>query len=427
MTTSISQKDAPARETMLEDLSGLDEATRVRLAADIKTAPDRLRALERDEAVMVRASLALNPAAPPQLTEAIAHDPDDRVRALLGQRLAMLLPSLPASQRDELSLQAIAILTKLAADTAIRVRAAIASVVKDMQCVPHALVVQLAQDKAASVAEPVIHFSPLLSDEDLLALIAAPSGGHTITAIARRPGLSACIADAIAASHDNRAITNLLENQSAAVSEATLDGLITHAAEQKSWHAPLIRRPILSAAAASALSEFVSASLLAELSQRSDLPVELSGELSTRLRRVLAVDMMPPPPQSRMTTPPEEQVLMTGDMTHAGRITEDTLLVAGRRGEARLCTALLAHAAHVPHSVVERCATLRSAKGLISLVWQADFSMRAAGVLQTLLLRLSPEEVLHPTANGGFPLTPEEMRWQIEFLTRIGRTGERRG
>lgn len=426
MAVSTMQSVPPAREPEAPALAQLDEAARVRMAADVTTAPDALRALAQDEAIMVRASLALNPAAPPQLTQVIAHDPDDRVRALLGQRLAMLLPSLPPPQRDELGAHALAILSLLAADTAIRVRAAIASVVKDMQCVPHALVMQLAQDKAASVSEPIIHFSPLLSDADLLALIAAPSGGHTITAIARRPGLSACIADAIADSHDNRAIISLLENHSAAVHEATLDGLIAKAATQRSWHTPLIRRPVLSAVAASALSEIVSASLLAELAQRSDLPAEITGDLATRLRLALAVDLVAPPGNA-MPVEPDGHVLITNEIGPSGRLTEETLIAAGRRGEARLCTALLAHAAHVAPSVVERAAALRSAKGLVSLVWQADFSMRAAGVLQTLLLRLPPDEVLHPAPDGRFPLTPEEMRWQIEFLTRIGRTTERRG
>jgi hypothetical protein len=62
--------------------------------------------------------------------------------------------------------------------------------------------------------------------------------------------------------------------------------------------------------------------------------------------------------------------------------------------------------------------TLRSAKGVVSLVWRAGFSMRAAEPLQALLGRVPPWSVLHATPDGGFPLTTNEMRWQIEFLTR---------
>jgi hypothetical protein len=78
-------------------------------------------------------------------------------------------------------------------------------------------------------------------------------------------------------------------------------------------------------------------------------------------------------------------------------------------------------AAEIGAPVVERAATLRSAKGIVSLVWKAGFGMRAAVPLQTLLARLGPEALLRPTANGGFPLAVEEMRWQLEFLTQMGR------
>jgi Uncharacterised protein conserved in bacteria (DUF2336) len=103
------------------------------------------------------------------------------------------------------------------------------------------------------------------------------------------------------------------------------------------------------------------------------------------------------------------------------RLDEEALIGAAQRGEARLATAMLAVAADIEASVVDRAATLRSAKGFVSLVWKAGFSMRAAIPLQALLARLGPEAILRPTSAGGFPLAVDEMRWQIEFLARVGR------
>ena len=67
--------------------------------------------------------------------------------------------------------------------------------------------------------------------------------------------------------------------------------------------------------------------------------------------------------------------------------------------------------------------TLRSAKALVSLVWKAEFSMRVAGPVQMLLGQLGPQEVLQTGDEGseGFSLTQDEMRWQVDFLTRMGR------
>jgi len=83
------------------------------------------------------------------------------------------------------------------------------------------------------------------------------------------------------------------------------------------------------------------------------------------------------------------------------------------------CIAILAVAAEVPASLIERARRLRHAKGLVSLVWKSGFSMQVAVLLQTLLCDLPPASLLSPKPGGGFPLTAEEMHWQIDFLSHI--------
>ncbi len=97
------------------------------------------------------------------------------------------------------------------------------------------------------------------------------------------------------------------------------------------------------------------------------------------------------------------------------------MLDAARRGESCYAAALLAVAAGTPVSVVNRASSLRSAKGLVSLVWKAGFTMRSAVALQSLLARLGPDAVLTAGPGGVFPLAVEEMRWQLDFLGRMGR------
>src|SRR5262249_1937842 len=104
-----------------------------------------------------------------------------------------------------------------------------------------------------------------------------------------------------------------------------------------------------------------------------------------------------------------------------GNLDEAKLLEAARRGEIRYAASLLAVAAGLPVSVVGRASTLRSAKGKGSLVWKPGFPMGAAVALQTLLARLAPDDVLRPGPADKFPLAVEEMRWQLDFLARMGR------
>ncbi len=83
--------------------------------------------------------------------------------------------------------------------------------------------------------------------------------------------------------------------------------------------------------------------------------------------------------------------------------------------------AMLAVAAGVPLPIVDRAAAMRSAKALVSLVWKAGYSMRVASAVQALLGQLPPGAILHAGPDAGFPLGPEEMAWQIDFLASHNR------
>lgn len=396
------------------------ERQKVRLASDPAASGAILSAMAQDASVTVRAALAINPAATGTLLRGMVGDRDERVRALLANRLALLLPSLPTARLAPLQAQAMEALTTLVADEAWRVRQAIAEVIAELPGAPRALILQLARDPCVTVSDPIIRLSPLLDTEDLMALLADPVGPATVISVARRPHLAVLLADRIAADGNSDAIAALLENQSSGISEAALDSLIANAAGQPKWHVGLARRPLLSAAASRALAEFAIDDALADLALRADLPAALAHDIALRLAPKLA------PPQSRQpaaaSKPPSlnEAVSLAQTMAQAGQLTEEAILATARRGEVRMCIAMVAVAGCVAAAVVERASTLRSTKGLVSLLWRAGLSMDCAGPLQTLLLRLPPETVLQPNASGGFPLTPEEMHWQVDFLIRIG-------
>ncbi len=391
-------------------LHKLEEAARVRLGAAADTTADMLRALAEDPSVTVRAAVAMNRAAPVQVDQLLAGDTDARVRTLLARKLATLLPSVPSIARDTLQSHVFTMLAALIEDEAVRVRAAIADVVKDMPHAPRALILRLAHDSSLPVSEPVVRLSPLLAQEDLLALLADAHAPGIATAMAQRAGLSESVADQIAATADTQAIAALLGNRSAAIREATLDALIDRAPRHADWHEPLVRRPALSARAARALSEIVTTQLLSILASRGDLGEDLTWDLQRRLAQRVAQPPSPADAQARAYA-----------MLEDGSLTEAALLAAAQGGDSALCTAMLALSAEVPLAAAERAATLRSAKGVVSLVWKAGFTMRVAGALQALLCNAAPEAVLPGRDPGSFPLAIEEMRWHIEFLQRGGR------
>jgi uncharacterized protein (DUF2336 family) len=389
------------------------EEVRVRQGASARTEPEVLARLAQDPSATVRATLALNAATPPEIDAALAKDPDERVRLLLARKLGAVVPDLSDAAHARIRQQIFDTLTVLAADQAMRVRAVLAEEIKSLPTVPHELVLRLAQDRAIMVCEPVILFSPLLTAGDLVALVADAPSSETVSVVARRHGINEVVSDAIAATADSAAIRAMLCNRTAQIREATLDALIDQATEHLDWHEPLVRRPVLPPSAARALSEIVAHHLVEVLAARTDLDPGVARDLQTRLTSRLA----DPPPEAASQRAAGTAALSWAQALHqAHLLTEEVLLDAIRGGDLAVIGALLATKAGVPVALVERAATLRSAKGIVSLAWKAGFGMNIAAALQVLLARLPPDSVLRAGPGGSFPLTIEEMRWQLDWL-----------
>ena len=353
-----------------------------------------------------------DPSAPVQIAarEAMAADEDPRVRLILARTLAALCPRLHAGTRAALECTAARLLGRLVEDEAVRVRAAIADVVKDMPDAPRELILRLARDVAIEVCGPVIEVSPLLTPDDLLSLLTERRCQAAAVAVACRPGLPPCVSDAIVRTRDADAIAALLGNRTAAISEDMLEALIDRAREHPEWHEPLVRRPALSPTAALALSGIVAAALLRELAERGDLPPAVTAMLRVRLAERLA------PPPARTPATDAQLVAHAHALQHRGALTEQAVIEATCRGDDRQACAMLAVAAGAPLAAVDRACLLRSAKGLVSLTWQAGCTMRLAALLQTRIGRIAPGCVLRPGPDGCFPIAIEEMRFQLDFL-----------
>ena len=75
-----------------------------------------------------------------------------------------------------------------------------------------------------------------------------------------------------------------------------------------------------------------------------------------------------------------------------------------------------------PVDAVSRAITMRSAKAIVALCWKAELSMRLATRVQMQLANIPPSDVLRATASDDFPLSKDEMRWQLEFISGLTTT-----
>jgi uncharacterized protein (DUF2336 family) len=395
-----------------------NEAIRVRQGACETTSPDILRQLASDPSVTVRASLALNPALPDQVIAILRQDTDARVRRILSRKIESLTPTLPDAARQRVQKDAVANLTALVADAALRIRTSIAESVRDMEDGPREIILRLAHDPAVMVCEPVIRFSPMLTQEDLVALIASGPPSTTVMAVANRPRIGPAVSDAIVGCANPEVICALLRNRTAQIREATLDALAAQSEEHTDWQEPLVRRPRLSSRAQRMLADIVSGHLLETLAARDDLDPKVAVTLRRAMEPDRRISSTPQVAATQSAGDPGSDMAFAQAQTllRAGRIDDRAILDALRRNAALDANAILAAKAGVTMHTIERACGLRSAKAMVSLAWKAGFSAQTAVVLQTMLAQLAPDEILRPAQGAAFPLSEDEMRWQLAFL-----------
>ena len=133
--------------------------------------PEILYFLAEDPAPEVRRAIAENRATPAQADLLLAGDADVDVRSTLAGKIAALAPSLSGDERNKVSEVTLQAMLLLARDEVVRVRRVLSETLMDMTDAPPEVILKLARDAELAVSGPILEFSPVLSDDDLLAII----------------------------------------------------------------------------------------------------------------------------------------------------------------------------------------------------------------------------------------------------------------
>lgn len=386
-----------------------DPGVRRDLARRSDVKPEILYFLAEDEAPAVRREIAANPATPGQADLILALDASEEVRLDLARKIGRLLPGLDPAEAGRVRDLALETLEILARDQLPRVRAVLAEALKHTDRVPKALILTLARDIEAIVAAPVLEYSPLLNDQDLLEIIASGRASAALGAIARRQGVTPPVADALVATLDVPAVAALLANKSAQIREETLDAIIEHAETVESWHEPLVLRAELSLRAMRRISQFVAASLVDLLAERHKLERTLAEELRRNVRQRLEREV---PGEDW-----EQAAVRVAEMKAKGALDDEAIANAIENRERCFVLLALAALADLPLPVVRRIIEAKSAKGVTALSWRAGLAMRTAMQLQLRLALIAPRAVLNARHGVDYPLGPEEMGWQIDYFS----------
>jgi len=378
------------------------------LAGRTDAGADVLQYLAVHGAPQTRQAVAANPAAPAVTNRLLAEDECDDVRAELAVKIARLMPGL--SQRESSHIVALTIETLecLARDATVRVRAILAEEIKYLDCIPHDIVFRLARDVESVVAAPILEYSPLLSDTDLIEVIACGQVQEVLTAIAKRNPLSEPVGDVLVQSLNIPSVAALLINPNARIRKETMERIVEQAEEITGWHLPLALRADLSARVIRRIAGFVGASILERLVARNDLSEATRMHLNRELRARLAET----PAESDGLSPAE----LVAEAKKEGRLDGAFVEKAAQAGQRETVILALAQLANIGEQTVKKILTAGTAKPLVALVWHTHLSMRLAFKIQTLIMKLPTREVLPARGGVGFPLSKEEMRWHLSYF-----------
>lgn len=151
------------------------------------------------------------------------------------------------------------ILRRLTRDVEMAIRIALAQRLAEDTTAPHDLILLLVDD-TIEVARPLILNSPLLTESDVLRLIAEADTGHQ-EAVAGRPNIGIPVTDALVRAGNDTVLLTLVKNATARISGATFETLVEKSKALTGLQEPLVRRPDLPPKLATSMCEWVSDAL----------------------------------------------------------------------------------------------------------------------------------------------------------------------
>ena len=202
-------------------------------------------------------------------------DDNHSEREQLFRNMAQLFSYVSDRCDDEQVAQYDEVLCQLAELVEVEARAHVAKLLAPLERAPGTVVVKLANDDI-EVAKPLLEFSNVLSDDDLIDIIGRQSEEHRV-AIAGRANVPERVGEAIVEHGGTPSVVRLVRNANAEFDKATLEKLVERAARDLELAADLRNRP-----------EIDWKSLRSEIDSVASKVLETLGEVDKRFDPVAA-------------------------------------------------------------------------------------------------------------------------------------------
>ncbi len=178
-------------------------------------------------------------------------------------------------------------------DTEMKVRLMMADALKDNMQVPHDIIWALANDRH-EIAVPILQYSHVLSEEDLIAIVQATREHPKLKAIARRDSISRPLSHALIEKGDHEITRELLSNKGASIAETSMDAVLEEFASEQSVLEELVLRGGLPYHFAEKLFSSVSDTLKKQLTRKYKMNQHVVEEASVSARETAMLQFISP-------------------------------------------------------------------------------------------------------------------------------------
>lgn len=312
-------------------------------------------------------------------------DPSPSVRAETTSKIATQYDQRHPRMSDSERKIAEEIFRKLTQDAEIRVREALAANLKTTSDLPHDLAVTLARD-VDSVALPVLKFSEVLTDEDLISIVRGENAGTKQVIIAQRATVSGAVADALIETGNETAVARLVANEGAELSEDALDRVLNEYEDSEAVSDSLSRRPSLPASISEQLVSAMTEKLQGYLVSKHNLTPDAASNLVLQTRERATVSLL-----SRGSSDAELEELVFQLYTN-GRLTTSLIIRALCVGDMPFFEAAMARLANVPLKNARKLIHDEGGLGLSSLYEKAKMPGRLLSAVSAAVRILDEED-----------------------------------
>jgi uncharacterized protein (DUF2336 family) len=346
-----------------------DVEVRADLASREDARPEILYFLATDKSAAVRAEIAGNAATPRQADKLLARDADDEVRKILARKIGRLIPGLSEPEAERLRELTFEVLEVLAQDAVAEVRQIVAEEIKHADNVPPHIVKNLARDIEHIVSAPILQYSVLLSDQDLLEIVAGGGSPEVLGAISRRLNVSTAVCDAIVKTNETGAIASALLNV---------------------------------------------------LNEREDLDDTTREEVRRAVKKKLADEPEEAAGEKEKKSGTEDEAdaaRRARKLLAEGKLDDEAIRAAAEMGQRPFVNHALALRAKLPVEVARAVTQSQAGKPMTALCWRASLTMRTALTLQKHQARISSAAIVNARNGVDYPMAEEEMQWFVDYFS----------